>query len=483
MSSIQNSLGNRESALELVARALKIAEQSVERDPADMEHVRDLANAVSNEGHLYREVFAYDDAEPRFERVVQLRKQIADAYPADPNSWYAWLASRQALLDLSIYRGDYRTAEVGFVALTQELVQLRERFPDTDVFLRGQVIANNRLAMVLSTGERADAAEGCLQVALKACEQLIERDLENVVYHGDLASVLLRLARSQLLRGEPLKGLAFARQGIDIYADLAVQSPDDIQSQTLVGSAWHLQYELHLAAGDLTAALTAVGKNIQIQRALVAKYPAASRYALLAAEASIAAADLQFRQGMLVEASRAADEAITFLESAQRAADATESSGVPKLLESYQTLRLAYDWVREGPDEILSKIAAEPYAARVALALVLFTEARGGRFDTCPPKWLELVGDMASLPQEQQTQLLLALARCHLLAAGTKATPADQPLAVAAESTLRDVHLEHGLEYCERALAQMPTLREYFLKEPDFAALRQIEKWQDVLGE
>ncbi len=483
MSSIQNSLGNRESALELVARALEIAEQSVEREPADIEHVRNLANAVSNEGHLYREVFAYDDAEPRFERVVQLRKQIADAQTADPNNWYAWLASRQALLDLAIYRGDYRSAEVGFAALTQELVQLRERFPEAVVFLRGQVIANNRLAMVLAAGERADAAEGCLQMALKACEQLVERDRENVVYRGDLASVLVRLARTQLHRGEPLKGLAFARQGTDIYTDLAVQSPDDIQAQTLVGSAWHLQYELHLSAGDLAAALHAVGENIQIQRALVAKHPAASRYALLAAEASIAAADLQFRQGMLVEASGAADEAIAFLESAQRAADYAKASGVPKLLESYQTLRLAYDWVREGTDEILGKILAEPYAARVALALVLYTEARAGRLDTCPQKWLELVGDMASLPQEQQTQLLLALARCHLLAAGTRETPADQPLAMAVESTQRDVHLEHGLEYCERALAQMPTLREYFLKEPDFALLRQVEKWHDILGD
>jgi tetratricopeptide (TPR) repeat protein len=482
MSAIQNALGNRDSALEHVARAVSIAEQLVEREPDDIEYVRDLANALSNEGHLYREVFAYDDAEPRFERVTRLRKQIADACSDDPNSWHAWVASRQSLLDLAIYRSDYPSAEMGFVELLRDLTQLRERFPEADVFLRDAVVANNRLAIVLATSERADAAEACLQAALQGCEQLLERDAESVIYRGDMASVLVRLARSKLLSGEPSDGLPFALRGSDIYATLAAESPDDVQSRSLMGSSQHLLYELYLAAGDLPAALEATCANVQIQRQLAEKDAASSRYGLLAAEASMAAADLHFRQGELVEAAVAADEAIAFLERAQGAADYVESSGVSKLLESYQTLRRAYDWAGEGVDGILTRIEAEPYTGRVALALLLYTEARADRLDGCPQQWLELVGDMASLRPDQQTHLLLALARCHLLAAGDSGVPAEQDAAFAAESTPRAVHLELGVAYSRRALAQMPMLREYFLKEPDFAVLRRVEAWREGWG-
>jgi hypothetical protein len=89
---------------------------------------------------------------------------------------------------------------------------------------------------------------------------------------------------------------------------------------------------------------------------------------------------------------------------------------------------------------------------------------------------------MASLRPDQQTHLLLALARCHLLAAGDSGVPAEQDAAFAAESTQRAVHLELGVAYSRRALAQMPMLREYFLKEPDFAVLRRVEAWREGWG-
>ncbi len=335
MSAIQNTLGNRIEAREWLERGLELAEAAHLQEPNDVENVRDLANALTSKGHYYRETFTYEEAELLFNRSLLLRDEIVAAMPGDPPSLYAQLANRQVLLDLAIYKGDFATAEIGLGELTKDVAELQRQFPDEDAFLRGQLVSNNRLAMVLATKREYAEAENCLHIAKDASEQLVERDRESVVYQGDLASVLVRLARMKLLQGEPLLGIPLAVQAREIHSELATASPEDVNARSLVGSNWHLQYELNLAAEQLASALAAVEQGLDIQKELADKFPDTSRYALLAAEAAFAASDVNFRMGTISAAEFAAEEAIAFLERAQRAADYTPSTGAPAILQAY----------------------------------------------------------------------------------------------------------------------------------------------------
>lgn len=469
MARIMRSLGDTENASKQIDLAIELCELAVKKSPENLDFQASLAQSLTVQAEIYRDAFDNDRLASNLDRIVQLRTTLAAARSDDFLSQRNLVACQQQLADLAAGRNQPGEALNQYTQANKILADLSVRFPDENV-KRDQMILENRIANVLlRLGRNADA-EAHFHRSLALCEATFAEAPLNTDNQTDLAFVLARIARMKIIQRQFESALAMAKRAAGLYAAVADSNPDDVRSQSLVGSAESLLFEVNLAMGYFEDALVAANRGFECQMSLAEKFPQTTKYFVLAAENMSNVAQMHMRLGDFEKALEKQRIALDTALRTTQAADYSDSGPYAIQVTYYTKLVNAFALMLKGEEAILAQYDKPESDARLAMALLSLSCTQKKDADRLIHLGNRL-DDVSPLPEMDQAFVLLLLARAYALA-----------YSQIDDASQKQSMLEHCIVTCERIIRLAPHYKEQIVLERDFWPLEREELWKSMLG-
>ncbi|XZE22601.1 protein kinase domain-containing protein [Pirellulaceae bacterium SH449] len=463
MSAIKLDQGDRIAAIKHTQQATALAEDLLRSRSEDAESWRELANALSREFELHFSAFAFDQATEIAKRLIEARSKVCELLPNDAKALRALVAAKQRLADQYRYQGKLDESLLAFRDLIVDLARIGDLSDPLDT-RRDQVILYGRVGMLCSQLRQIHDAEEAFQIAMSKNRDLLEEDDANILYRNDKAFLFAKMSLLRSASGQHTEAVRLATDALNEYIQMADEDPGRVQSHTLVGTAYDLLYEVHLAEGDIESAKHAEMSSYETAMRVYDMDSDSSRHLQLASEAASRVADLCFRQGEFAQATVWAEKSYQALQAADGKADYDpQSTALP--MRWRQGFWQAFQLVEQGEQECRANLDSKPLISRIALAALAYGWAKDKQTDRAVGLIQELIS-FESLESWDQTMLdsmiLRGLAQCYPLASETN----------------RGEIVNQVKMLAERSLIALPQLRASFQSEPDFALFRQIESLQ-----
>jgi serine/threonine protein kinase len=460
MSAIKLDQGDRIAAIKHTQQATALAEELLRRRSYDAESWRELANALSREFDLHFSAFAFDQATATAKRLIEARSKVCELLPNDAKALRTLVAAKQRLADQYRYQGKIEESLHEFRGLIADLARIGD-LPDPLDTRRDQVVLYGRIGMLCSQLRQIDDAEEAFQIAMSHNRDLLAEDGANILFRNDKAFLLAKLSLLRSASGQHPEAVRLATEVLDEYKRLAEEDPGRVQSHTLVGTAYDLLYQVHLADGNIESATQAEVNSYETAMRVYDMDIDSSRHLQLASEAAIRVADLYFRKGEVAQAAAWAEKSCRALQAAEGKADYDpQSTALP--MRWRQGFWQAFQLVQQSEQEIRANLDSKPLISRLALAALAYRWAKDKQTDRAGSLIQELLS-LDSLESWDQTMLdcmiIHGLAQCY-------------PLSSEAN---RGEIVNQAKILAERSLMALPQLRASFQSEPDFALFRQTE--------
>ncbi len=404
-------LGKTSDAISEFQAAATLAEQASELSQGSVDAQRDLGNALFMQAEIHRKAFAHELAQPIFERVLKIRKAIAEKLPDDSGAQMTMISTQQRLADIYYYRNEFEAAGTAYKQVLTAAESAVAKFPNNLILKRSLSIANERLGTLATTVGKAAEAQGYFEQVLKLNQELAAAEPQNGQYRADMAYITKRLASLASVRGDDDNAIRLAREAIERYTEIAEADPQDTDAQMKVGAGWDTLYEVELAAGHLEEAMTAVTTGLHIFEALAASFPTAGKYTSLAMEAYAKLGGVQFRAAQFAPCAESMERYLSTFEQYNRAADAT-----PQLFASTLALakvsRDALKLAMGGLDSIDKQAGVSSDMAYLAKTYVMYQLAHNGQVEQALNIG-RIVKDYHAQDPSVVTLSLLALSRSY----------------------------------------------------------------------
>ncbi len=374
---ILDLLGKTSDAISEFETAAKLAQTASDDSKAEIGSQRDLGNALFMQAEVHRKAFAYDLAQPIYERVLGIRKAVASKLPDDSSAEIALITVMQRIADISFNRNDWNTAEAAYDSILAAAQSASEKFPENAILKRSLVLAYERLGTLATSINQLDKAQLNFDKVLKLNESLLASDPQNRQYQADLAYITKRLASLASTRGDSHNATRLAREALDLYLEIAESDPLDADAQMKVGSGWDTLYEVELASGNLTEASDAIESSLTVFESLAAKFPTASKYPTLAMEALLKQATAQFRLGQFAECIQSMNRYPMWFEQYCKAADANPQNSTA-MLDWVKNSKEALGLATRGLEYIDEQTAFSDDIIYLAKTYVMFSFAQSG---------------------------------------------------------------------------------------------------------
>lgn len=467
MSSIKLEFSDRESAIEQTGKAIVLAKKALDRQPTNIECMRDFANALATQFEIHYSAFANDKALELAEKIIEIRTRICEQLPDDPSAARALIVIKQRRADLQWNSGQSSQALESYSSLLNQIDLLQQQVGEKLDLRRDKCVLLNRVGnLYLQTGDLSKA-EQMYMAGRAGVDQLLKSDPANIIYRADEAFVLGRLVMLKSAQEDFPDAVEFAQATIDAYQKLIETEPDRIQFRTLLGSSYDLLYQVLLAQGDLPAAIVAEEHSVEIAKDNCARDPSTTRYPALAADAAQKIADLHVRQGNLAEAEVWYSRSVELIAMAHSTADYSAAAIAPAEMFFQRALR-AVQTARKGSAACEELLESDAVDARTALVTLAYIEARSGKAAAARSTTTRLLA-LPPLKEDEQLNFLFTAARtlslCH--------KQADASLKAQLEA--------EALSTTRAYITAQPQGKSALVLEPDFSSLRGLDAFKEIL--
>ncbi len=467
MAQIKLEFADRESAIEQSSKAIALAEKTVAQEPANIECLRDLGNALTTQFEIYSGAFANTKALEVAERIAEIRQRICEQIPVDASAARSLIATRQRIADIQVSEGKLQLGLQSFISLLAQLEEIQRRVGDALDLRRDRCILLNRVgSLYLQTGD-AKKAESMYAASRQQVEQMLAQDSDNIIFQADHAFVLGRLAFLASTQGQHELALERAQATSLVYHELVKRDPDRIQFQTLLGTSYDLQFQILLAKGDLADAIEAEQRSLEIATANCDRDPSSSRYLLLAAEAAQKIGEVHIRQEQLADAREYMTRAVDLIARTHATSDYVASS-VESIESSYKRLLAAVELAMAGSETCHAQLQDRPEVARLALGILAYGYAVQGKVAQARSTVQAMLA-LEPLAKEIQAAHLMIFIRTLSICLRQ------------ADETLRLELQREVLSATQACIECMPNLKTYLRFERDLIPIQSLPEFQEIV--
>jgi len=467
---ILDLLGKTSDAIIEFETAATLAQTASDDSSEAIGSKRDLGNALFMQAEVHRKVFAYDLAQPIYERVLVIRNAVANKLPDDSDAQIALLSTLQRIADISFYRKDWDATQVGYDRVLEATQSAVTRFPENLLLKRSLVLAHERLGTLATSISQLDKAQVNFDKVLELNQSLLAADPQNRQFQADLAYITKRLASLASIRGDREAATRLAHDAIDRYVEIADSDPLDADAQMKVGSGWDTLYEVELASGNLSEASKAIQNSLQIFDSLAAKFTTAAKYPSLAMEALLKLASVQFQLGQFPECIQSMNGYHECFEQYSKAVDANPqnySASLNWVNNAKVALRLAIG----GLDSINQQDGVSEDVIYLAKTYVMYNFARSGDIENAV-KIGVLIKDYRANVSSIATSGGLAMARAYAICLSKLEPHLVDKTNNEMFQTREDI-LKNCLAITRSLVEGDPMLLEFLRTDFDFKTIRQ----------
>jgi tetratricopeptide (TPR) repeat protein len=351
-------------------------------------------------------------ASRHFGQADALTTDLLRRDPRDERRLFDQAQSVFYLGDVARRKGDDATAESRFRAYKRLATTLTALAPGSDRWRRELVYADTDLGILFLDQGRIEAAVAAFAEGLAANQTLLAHHPSDRERMRDVGQSYAWLADAQLRRKDLGEDLLDRLAERSIYSAMLVRQPDDNQALEALAVNFMAVANVRDLQGDRAAAVTEIDACLERYRRLLAIDPSNTTYQARYARALIRQSNFLLKSDRLVEASRAARQAIDVstrlvridpsatawqgeLLGGARLADilvAARSTPDATTLES--TLSRAGDEARRLSGLALRKRADRPLARVLAEALLMSGDSDfyGGREAEARRGWTQALG-------------------------------------------------------------------------------------------
>ncbi|MFO0940011.1 MAG: serine/threonine-protein kinase [Pirellulales bacterium] len=487
MSQISRLLGNTSEALSNVNKAIELAEISLQRSPNDRTVERELGAAYFEKGLFYRASSAHDLALAQFELAYKIRHRVSQQNPNDFTALGELLISQHSIADANWYLGKQVESKKIFAEILDLTRQHLVR-EEVDPQLRRMFgIACGRNAAILAHNSEVDQARLLHEESLATARDLLNRNPDSLEYQSDVGFALNRLTRfEKSLRNTEL-ALKLSIQTKDCFLKIANAAPDDVHSQSLVGTCWHLESEILVDSGRFDDAIKAANAAREIHLKFADKNPDTARFWQLAAEESILIGSIDCRRARFEATAKHNLEAIEYLIRSQKTLDQSASGRIQILIEELNTGNQAIELMKLPADSLMEQIAQRPQVMKLALTLQALQLAHEGKAEEAVAR-IELVRGSMGIPEPEAKQGYSQCLYNMLRASGiVHGLLINKPAEDLSESQVRTQLIQRALEIAKDTVAiflkDSPLHRDTILSDADLKSLMRVPEFQQAVTE
>jgi len=259
--------------LSILQSACRVAEKLTEQKPNSAEYARDLSNALSGAGDIYKDLGDIQNALNQYNNALSIAKELIEQ---DPDS-------AECIRDLyvlyinigGIYTvfDDNHNALKNYESALQMTKVLHNRSPDSDFYTRDLSVSFEKIGDIyLAQGEIKNALEK-FENALDISKDLYKRNPDSVDYAFDLSVSYAKKGDIHSVLKENKKALKNYKRALNISGKLNKQHPDSVKYARGLNTAYERIGDIFNAAGDFELALTNYESSLKIGKELRMRNP------------------------------------------------------------------------------------------------------------------------------------------------------------------------------------------------------------------
>ncbi len=328
MASLKSILGDSDGAREDAEKVIGLASQRIVQSPDDPIALRDYALSLGLSADSKRRVFAFEEAKPIYQEIMGIYQRLKQYTPNDFSTLRECISTEQKLADIELQLLQPESARVQLQKSLDEIVAIKERFPERPELERDHYSALAKLSAAHAALGLSNVVELQTQ-AISIAERLSNQDLENTLYAADVANLLARVARREIAQNNSMDALLVAKRALHKYEECAARDPNNLQAQMYVGTALDLLSQAYLIGGELEQANAAETAGFNAYVRLMELDPKKTLYLILAMETADRISGLYFRMANFPQTIEWSQKSIAFLDKCRLREDYSPSTFEP----------------------------------------------------------------------------------------------------------------------------------------------------------
>jgi serine/threonine-protein kinase len=275
---ITNLIGSQADALRAQQRALRIRQELVHANRADIDGLRDLAISYNGVGLLHRATGQASEARRALEQARRLMEDVLTSAPGDPRSLGALARILNSLGALQSETGE----PAGALRSYERALEIRDRLLRGDPFdpqLRYDQANTEYNIGYLEMGlGRPTEALRLLRRASHTLEELSRENPESARERALLAYALTHIGNLERMAGRLPEALRSYQASSAVLDRLVRDNPTTVEYQGGLADTYSNLGALHFEMGQVDQAMPFLQQAIGLQEKLVREHPAVTLY-------------------------------------------------------------------------------------------------------------------------------------------------------------------------------------------------------------
>jgi tetratricopeptide (TPR) repeat protein len=264
------------------AKARDLRKQLADAAPAQARYQSDLAASYANLGNLYCETNRLAQAKEPLQESLRISKGLADAHPGDARHYRYYLAT--AHLNLGLWYGDTGSLDKLEAHLHQGrdiLKDLAGKHPSVSKYQESLVRAYTHLGSLYSDGRKLKQSEDAFTEARKIQEKLSETHPAVLEYRVNLVEIYNNLGNLYKIARRADEAAKFLKKGLAVSEKLVDEHPKVALYQSYLAAGYHNLGVLYYETDKPALAEAPLRKGLDLRARLARDHPKVTDFAFL----------------------------------------------------------------------------------------------------------------------------------------------------------------------------------------------------------